>query len=116
MRQAVAGLLALFVALAAQCPRAHADTVAYLFNVLVRPGYGFGNADEALAYGNLLCGQVAQSRGYAEIIAEAKADLNTSDDYQASYLISQAVNELCPQHIWQLRNSAAHYRPTGGPT
>jgi hypothetical protein len=26
-------------------------------------------------------------------------------------LISQAVNELCPAQIWQLRNSAAHYRP-----
>ena len=35
------------------------------------------------------------------------------DDYQAAYLINQAVNELCPALIWQLRNSAAHY--TGGP-
>ena len=26
---------------------------------------------------------------------------NTSDDYQAPYLISQAVNELCPAQIWQ---------------
>jgi hypothetical protein len=28
-------------------------------------------------------------------------------------LINQAVNELCPSMIWQLRNSAAHY--TGQP-
>jgi prephenate dehydrogenase len=28
--------------------------------------------------------------------------------------INQAVNELCPGLIWQLRNSAAHY--TGGPS
>jgi len=28
------------------------------------------------------------------------------DYYQASYLISQAVNELCPTLAWQLRNSA----------
>jgi hypothetical protein len=40
-----------------------------------------------------------------------KADVATSDEYQASYLISRAVNELCPALIGQLRNSAAHYRP-----
>lgn len=34
----------------------------------------------------------------------------TTDDYQAPYLITQASNELCPQLIWQLRNSAAGYR------
>jgi hypothetical protein len=44
-------------------------------------------------------------------MGDIKADFNTSDDYQASYLISQAVNELCPALIWRLRNSAAHYRP-----
>jgi hypothetical protein len=44
-------------------------------------------------------------------MADIKNDFNTTDDYQGSYLISQAVNELCPALIWQLRNSAAHYRP-----
>jgi hypothetical protein len=49
-------------------------------------------------------------------MGDVKADFNTSDEYQASYLISQAVNDLCPALIWRLRNSAAHYRPpvTGG--
>jgi hypothetical protein len=42
---------------------------------------------------------------------DVKADFSTFDEYQASYLITQAVNELCPALIWQLRNSAAHYRP-----
>jgi hypothetical protein len=36
---------------------------------------------------------------------------NTTDEYQASYPITQAVNELWPPLIWQFRNSAAHYRP-----
>jgi hypothetical protein len=40
-----------------------------------------------------------------------KSDFTTGDDYQASNLIDKAVNELCPAQIWQLRNSAAHYRP-----
>jgi hypothetical protein len=28
---------------------------------------------------------------------------------QVSNLISQAAQELCPEQIWTLRNSAAHY-------
>ena len=42
------------------------------------------------------------------MIGDIKADFNTVDEYQASYLLSQATNELCPALIWQLRNSAAH--------
>jgi Protein of unknown function (DUF732) len=90
-------------------PSAHADAVAYLVNVTVRPGYHFANADDALAYGRSICDKVAQGRGYAQIMGEVKADFQTADEYQASYLISQAVNEPCPASIRQLRNSAAHY-------
>ena len=35
------------------------------------------------------------------------SDFATSDDFQASYLLSQASQELCPTQIWQLRQSAA---------
>jgi hypothetical protein len=49
-------------------------------------------------------------------MADVRADFNTSDDFQASYLISQAVNELCPAMIWQLRNTAAHYQSPPGVT
>jgi hypothetical protein len=90
---------------------ARGDAVAYLVNVTVRPGYRFANADDALAYGHGICDKVALGRRYAEIMGEVKADFQTADEYQASYLITQAVNELCPALIWQLRNSAAHYRP-----
>jgi len=92
---------------------ANADAVAYLVNVTVRPGYNFANADDALAYGHGICDKVEQGRAYAQIEGDIWADFNTNDEYQASYLISEAVNELCPASIWQLRNSAAHYRPTG---
>jgi hypothetical protein len=44
-------------------------------------------------------------------VASVKADFNTPDEYHASYLIAQAADELCPALIWQLRNSAAGYRP-----
>lgn len=95
----------------ASAPSVRADVVAYLVNVTVRPGYNFANADAALSYGHAICDKVSQGRSYAQVMGDVKADFNTSDEYQASYLISQAVNELCPALIWQLRNSAAGYRP-----
>ena len=104
------------VAAVAISPCAHADTVAYLVNVHVRPGYNFPNADAALSYGYGICDKVAAGRGFPEVMADVRADFNSSDDFQASYLISQAVNELCPAQIWALRNSAAHYQSPPGVT
>jgi hypothetical protein len=93
-------------------PRAGADQTAYLVNVTVRPGYNFANADNALVYGYGLCDRIAAQRTYGQIIGDIEAHFQHSDEYQASYLITQAVNELCPALIWQLRNSAANYRPS----
>jgi hypothetical protein len=95
-------------------PRAHADSGAYLIEVTVRPGYNFASAADALAYGYQLCDKVSGGRRYADLIGDVKSDFHTSDEFQASYLIDKAVNELCPALIWQLRNSAAHYRPSPG--
>jgi Protein of unknown function (DUF732) len=100
---------------APSAPVSHADVVAYLVNVTVRPGYNFPNADAAVAYGNGLCAKIEQRRTYAAVTTDVKADFNTSDEFQASYLISQAVNELCPANIWQLRQSAGGYRPEAAP-
>jgi hypothetical protein len=97
-------------------PRAHADQTAYLIGVTVRPGYNFPNAQAALDYGYGICDKVAAGRPFPALMGDVRADFNTSDDYQASYLVSQAVNELCPAQIWALRNSAAHYRPPAGVT
>ena len=91
-------------------PSARGGAVAYLVNVTVRPGYRFAKPT-TLTYGHGVCGKVAQGRGYAEITGEVKPDLHAADEFQASYLISQAINELCPALIWQLPNSATHYRP-----
>ncbi|BBY01087.1 membrane protein [Mycobacterium seoulense] len=100
---ALAGALLLAVP-----PNAHADVVAYLLNVTVRPGYHFADADAALVYGHGICDKISRGRSYAQVMADVKDDLNTSDEFQASYLISQAVNELCPALIWQLRKSASN--------
>ncbi len=90
-------------------PSAHADQVAYLVNVTVRPGYNFPNADAALGYGYSVCDRVGAKVGYAQLVDEVKRDFDTVDYYQGAYLINQAVNELCPAQIWQLRQSAAGY-------
>ncbi|MDT5004966.1 MAG: hypothetical protein QOJ24_2142 [Mycobacterium sp.] len=90
-------------------PSASADAVAYLVNVTVKPGYNFANADQALAYGHGICDKIVAGRPYAQLVGDIKGDFNTNDEFQASYLISQAANELCPAQIWQLRNSAAGY-------
>ncbi|MUL45560.1 DUF732 domain-containing protein [Mycobacterium sp. CBMA293] len=93
---------------------AHADATAYLIGVNVRPGYNFPNADAALGYGYGICDKVGAGQPFAQVMGDVRADFNTDDDYQASYLISQAVNELCPAQIWQLRKSAARYQSPPG--
>jgi Protein of unknown function (DUF732) len=93
--------------------RARADSVAYLIDLTVRPGYNFANAEAAMGYGYQLCDKVSAGRRYADLIGDVKADFQTADEFQASYLIDKAVNELCPAQIWQLRRSAAHYQPQG---
>lgn len=90
-------------------PDAHADTVAYLVNVTVRPGYNFANADAALGYGRGICERVRSGTPFARLTRDVMTDFSSTDEYQGTYLISQAVGELCPELIWHLRNSAAHY-------
>ncbi|SBS77071.1 conserved exported hypothetical protein [uncultured Mycobacterium sp.] len=91
---------------------AHADNIGYLINVTVRPGYNFPNADAALAYGNGVCDQINSGVSYGQLVNTIKADFSTNDEFQASYLISQSAQELCPAAIWQLRQSAAGYVPS----
>ncbi|MGH3634477.1 MAG: DUF732 domain-containing protein [Mycobacterium sp.] len=74
------------------------------------PGYTVRNTDAALGYGHAMWDKASERRTYAQVIGKVKAEFATFDEYQ-SYLISQAVNELCPVLIWQLRNPAAGYRP-----
>lgn len=111
MTAAVCAALALSALPDSVMPAAQADSVAYLINVTMRPGYHFPNAQAALDYGGAVCAKVQSGIPYAGVMAHTKNDFDTNDEYQASYLIIQAVNELCPDHIWQLRNSAAGYRP-----
>ena len=91
---------------------AHADNIGYLINVTVRPGYNFPNADAALSYGYGVCDQINAGTSYGQLVNTIKSDFSTTDEFQASYLISQSAQELCPAAIWQLRQSAAGYVPS----
>ncbi|EJO89541.1 hypothetical protein MCOL_V205110 [Mycobacterium colombiense CECT 3035] len=78
----------------------------------VRRHYNFPNND-ALSYGRGICDSVTRGESYGQIMGDVKRDVTPSDEYAANYLVSYAVNILCPAEIWQLRNSAAHYQPPG---
>jgi hypothetical protein len=116
-------LLALLVAVAAVggvaptlAPRAHAvpgPEVEYVYNVVARRHYNFPNND-AIGYGYGICGEITQGESYAQVMRDTKRDVTPNDEFAANYLVSYAVNLLCPDQIWQLRNSAAHYQPPAG--
>jgi len=94
-------------------PRAHAapdPRVEYLYDIGVRRQYNFPNND-ALGYGYQICDKVGAGAGYARVMGDAKRDVTPNDEFAANYLVSYAVNLLCPAQIWQLRNSAVHYQP-----
>ena len=95
-------------------PRAHAapaPEVEYVYDVMVRRHYNFSNPGEAINYGYGICEKVSRGEGYAQVMGDVKSDVVPNDEFAANYLVSYAVNLLCPAQIWQLRNSAAHYRP-----
>lgn len=97
-------------------PRAHAKPapeVEYMYNVSVRRHYNFPNND-AIGYGYGICGKVTAGESYAQVMGDVKTDVTPNDEFAASYLVSYAVDNLCPTQISQLRNSAQGYRPPPG--
>ncbi len=97
-------------------PRAYAapaPDVEYLYNVTVRRHYDFPNND-AVGYGYAICDKVSQGESYAQLMGEVKTDARPNDEFAANYLVSYAVNILCPAQIWQLRKTATNYRPPAG--
>jgi hypothetical protein len=90
---------------------APAPEVEYVYDVMVRRHYNFPNND-AIGYGHGICDKVAAGENYAQVMGDVKRDVTPNDEYAANYLVSYAVNILCPEQIWQLRNSATHYRPS----
>jgi len=90
-----------------------APEVEFVYNVAVRRSYNFPNND-AVGYGYGICGKVTAKESYAQLMGDVKNDVTPNDEFAADYLVSYAVDDLCPDQIWQLRNSAQGYRPPPG--
>ncbi|MGV0037045.1 DUF732 domain-containing protein [Mycobacterium colombiense] len=90
---------------------APAPEVEYTYDVMVRRHYNFPNPDQAISYGYDVCDKVSHGASYGQIMGDVKRDVLPNDEFAANYLVSYAVNLLCPGQIWQLRNSAAGYQP-----
>jgi hypothetical protein len=101
---------ALTLTLAPPANAVPAPEVEYTYDVMVRRHYGFPNND-AIGYGYGICDKVAQREGYSQVMGDVKSEVVPNDEFAANYLVSYAVGILCPAQIWQLRNSAAGYRP-----
>jgi hypothetical protein len=104
---------ALGVIAAAQAPPATAvpaPEVEYTYDVVARRHYQFPGND-ALGYGYGICDKVVRGESYGNVMGEVKAEVLPNDEFAANYLVSYAVGILCPDQIWQIRNSAAGYRP-----
>jgi hypothetical protein len=84
--------------------------VEYVYDVVARRHYGFPNGD-ALAEGYGICDKVRRGEAYGQVMGEVKSEVTPSDEFAANYLVSYAVQLLCPDLIWQLRNSSGGYRP-----
>jgi len=98
-------------------PTAHgapAPEVEYVYDVMVRRHYNFPGPGDAVNYGYGICGKISQGQSYAQLMGDVKSDVLPNDEFAANYLVSYAVNLLCPAQIWQLRNSAAGYTPPAG--
>jgi hypothetical protein len=112
----IAGIVAGGGTAGSLAPRAHAKPapeVEFVYNVQVRRYYWFPNND-AVGYGYGICGKVGAGEGYPQLMGDVKHDVTPNDEFAANYLVSYAVDNLCPEHIWQLRNSAQGYRPPPG--
>jgi hypothetical protein len=78
--------------------------------VVLRRHYEFPNND-AIGYGFGICDKVTRGESYPAVMGDVKRETLPNDEFAANYLVSYAVGILCPAQIWQLRNSAAGYRP-----
>ncbi|WP_319451193.1 MULTISPECIES: DUF732 domain-containing protein [unclassified Mycobacterium] len=89
---------------------APAPEVEYTYNVIVRRHFEFPNND-AIGYGFGICDKVARGQRYGDVMGDVKRQVFPNDEQAANYVVSYSVGILCPAEIWQLRNSAASYRP-----
>ena len=85
----------------------------FLYDVSVRRQYHFPNNDP-VGYGHIVCDKVSAGEGYGQVMGDVRGEVLPNDESATNYLVSYAVNLLCPELIWQLRKSAGGYQPPAG--
>jgi hypothetical protein len=90
---------------------APAPEIEYTYDVTVRRHYNWPADTDPVSYGHSICDKVTQGASYAQVMGDVKNDVTPNDEFAANYLVSYAVNFLCPEQLWQLRRSAAFYVP-----
>jgi hypothetical protein len=90
---------------------APAPEIEYTYDVTVRRQYTWPPGTDPVGYGHSICDKVSRGAGYAQVLSDVKNDVSPNDEFAANYLVSYAVNLLCPEQLWQLRKSAAFYLP-----
>jgi hypothetical protein len=78
----------------------------FLYDVSVRRQYAFPNNDP-VGYGHSICDELRSGKSYKQIMSEVAHGVAPNDEFAVNYLVSNAVNLLCPELISQLRTSAA---------
>ncbi|MEE6176084.1 DUF732 domain-containing protein [Mycobacterium sp. 050134] len=99
--------------LAAPATAAPNPETEFLYDVSVRRQYHFPNNDP-VRYGHIVCDKVGSGEGYGQVMGDVRGEVTPNDEAATNYLVSYAVNLLCPELIWQLRKSAAGYQPPPG--
>lgn len=98
-------------AVVARVQAAPAPEIEYTYDVTVRRQYNWPAGTDPVGYGHSICDKVTQGDSYAQVMADVKNDVTPNDEFAANYLVSYAVNLLCPEQLWRLRKSAAFYVP-----
>jgi hypothetical protein len=108
---AAAALGAVTPAVVARVHAAPAPEIEYTYDVTVRRQYNWPAGTDPVGYGHSICDKVTQGADYAQVMGDVKNEVTPNDEFAANYLVSYAVNLLCPEQLWQLRRSAASYVP-----
>lgn len=87
-----------------------APEIEFTYNVAFRRHYQFPNND-AVGYGRSICDAVQRGDAYSVVVADVRTAITPNDEESVNYLISNAVDILCPAQIWQLRQSSVGYQP-----
>ena len=79
-------------------PDEPAPEIEFTYNVAFRRHYQFPNND-AVGYGRSICDAVQRGDAYSVVVADVRTAITPNDEESVNYLISNAVDILCPAQI-----------------